>query len=217
MSVDICVGMLDEVNWAEYREGFLETAATLRQILRDSGAPDYEEPILHKQSWSAGVCPSNGIAFLQRFAAYLDSPDEEEWPTPGDPKTMSNPLEDDMVTDYYSLSQEGPSQHLVFHNPRYGYWLPVDFPDVILPDETLGVGNIVGSSVRLLAECERLAQLLDLPLDMHPDDKRMDIVFDHPGIGAIGWTRYGIESRNLLVLYRACRKSVELGAAIFLC
>jgi hypothetical protein len=217
MSVYLHVGLLDEKDWAEYQEGFRRTFAAIRQVLRDGGVPDYEEPTLSGQSWSSQVWPSNGIAYLQRFAAYFPDPDEtEEWPTPGDPKARLNPLHDEVVEDSYSLDQEGPFQHLIFHNPQYGFWVPVDFPDVVMPEEGMGVGNFIGSSVRLLEECERLAKLLELPLTMSPNDKCIWLVVDHPGKGRLPWQRYGIESFNLLRLYHGCRKSLELGAALYI-
>lgn len=218
MSTTLEVGLLDEERWGrEYRDDFTRLLKSLRQALRDAGAPDYQEPTFSR-CWSIPLWPSNGLAFVQRLAAYFPDPDDvQEWPTPGDPATMPNPLDDDEVKDSYALDQEGPFQHLIFHHPRSGFWVPVDFADVIMPDESFGVGNLVGSSVRLLAECERLARLLDLPLLMGPDDKRLRLVAERPGVGPSGWTRYGVEAYNLVRLYAACRESLERGAAIYVC
>ncbi len=154
---------------------------------------------------------------MQRFAVYFPDPEQiEEWPTPGDRKAMPNPLLDEVVEDAYYTDPKGPFQHLIFHNPRYGFWVRVDFPDVVMPDKEMGVGNFVGSSVRQSEECAILARLLELPLDYDPNDKRMWHTVDHPGAGPRRWQQYGLESFNLLRLYQACRKSLELGAAIYL-
>jgi hypothetical protein len=219
VSTDLYVGLFDDKLWdEEVLEGHRDTLAALWQALRDGGVGDYEEPTdIRGRGWSIRLYPSNGLAFLQRLAAYFPDPDDiEEWPTPGDPKTMLNPLLDEMVDESYHLDQEGPFQHLIFHNPKYGFWVPVDFPDVIMPEKEVGVGNFVGSSVRLLQECVRLAEILEMPLTLEPDDKRLWHLVDHPGKGRAPWERYSIESFNLVRLYHACRQSLELGAALFI-
>ena len=139
-----------------------------------------------------------------------------EWPAPGDPKTIDNPLKDEVVEDVYSLLEVMSFPHLIMHNPVRGVWVPVDFRDVIFPDASLGVGSHLGSSVRLKAECAELARRLRLPLDRDPEDQAVREAMFHPGKGRTPWERYGVESHNLLALYRACRKSTELGSAIYI-
>jgi hypothetical protein len=217
MSVDLHVGLLDEGAWGAYLEGFRRTFAALRQALREAGAPEYQEPAVTGRSWALQVWPSNGLAYLQRFAAYFPDPDGPEgWPAPGDRAAMPDPLQDEVLQDAYYLDQQGPFQHLIFHDAEHGFWVPVDFPGVIMPAEGTGLGPFVGSSVRLAAECERLAGLLGLPLNYDPDDRQLWHAADHPGAGPLRWQRYGIESFNLLRLHHACRKSLELRAAIYL-
>src|SRR5262245_8524463 len=101
MGVLLHVGWLDEMRRCDaegYRDAKKEFAA-VNEALRKAGAPEYEEPDkLRGRGWSFKLYPSNGLAFLQRFAAYCnDDEDEMEWPVPGDPQTMDNPLEDEVV------------------------------------------------------------------------------------------------------------------------
>jgi hypothetical protein len=127
---------------------------------------------------------------------------------------MDNPLEDEVVEDVYSLLEVMSFPHLIMHNPVWGYWVPVDFGDVIFPDKKLGIGNQLGSSVRLKAECEELAAVLRLPLDLDPEVEAVRQAMYHPGKSRTRWKKYAVESHNLLALYRACQKSISLGAAI---
>jgi hypothetical protein len=219
MSVLLHVGWLDEMRRCdpEGHQNARKQFAAINTALRKAGAPEYEEPEdLLGGNWDFKLYPSNGLAFLQRFAAYCnDGDDDMEWPTPGDPKTMDNPLDDEVVEDVYSLLEMMAFSHLIMHNPAWGYWVPVDFQDVIFPDKKLGIGNQLGSSVRLKAECEELAAVLRLPLDLDPEDETVRQAQFHPGKSRTGWKKYGVESHNLLALHRACQKSITLGAAIY--
>src|SRR5262245_17185372 len=199
-----------------YRDAKKQFAA-INKALRKAGVPEYEEPDdTEGGDWRFKLYPSNGIAFLQRFAAYCqDVEDEMEWPAPGDPETMDNPLEDEVVEDVYYLLEVMSFPHLIMHNPRCGYWVPVDFRDVIFPDKKLGVGNQLSSSVRLKAECEELGRILRLPLHLDPEDKAVREAMFRPGKSRTRWKKYGVESHNLLALYRSCQKSIELGSAIY--
>src|SRR5918996_214185 len=67
------------------------------RILKKHRIKGYKEPEQLDDGFCAKVTPSNGIAFLQRFASYFPLDDDataDEWPVPGDPETMSNPLDD---------------------------------------------------------------------------------------------------------------------------
>jgi hypothetical protein len=214
------VGYLDEMRRCDPDEGFSSLQrefAAVNRALRAAGAPEHEEPArIRGGSWSFKLYPSNGIAFLQRLAAYCNDTEVEEWPAPGDPETMDNPLEDEVVADVYALVDVMTFQHLILHEPKWGYWVPVDFRAVIFPDEDLGVGTMLGSSIRLKAECEKLARVLRLPLDLDPEDEVVRDAMFHPGRGRARWKKYGVESHNLLALYQACQKSVATGSAIYL-
>jgi hypothetical protein len=219
MGVLLHVGWLDEMRRCDpegYRDAKKQFAA-INKTLHKAGTPEYEEPDdLRGADWSFKLYPSNSLAFLQRFAAYCnEGEDEMEWPTPGDPKAIGNPLEDEVVEDVYSLLEVMSFPHLIMHNPAWGYWVPVDFREVIFPVKKLGIGNQLGSSVRLKAECEELAAILRLRLDLDPEDEVVREAMFHPGKSRTRWKKYGVESYNLLALYRACQKSITLGSAIY--
>jgi hypothetical protein len=190
--------------------------AAIRRILKKHGIEGYEEPEQLDNGWCACVTPSNGIAFLQRFASYFPLDDDataDEWPVPGDDETMGNPLEDDMYEDAVSLLECHPFQHLILHSCRHGYWVPVDFPDVIFPGRRTGI-DMLGSSVRLLKECDELAKLLRLPRGLKFDDPDLLDALNHRGRTKPRWKKYGIESYNLVMLRTACQVSLKTGAAV---
>ncbi|MFL5242013.1 MAG: hypothetical protein ACJ8FY_07885 [Gemmataceae bacterium] len=105
------------------------------------------------------------------------------------------------------------------HSDAEGYYLPQDFPKVLFPPEDLEIpGGMVGSSVRLHDECKRLANWLQLPLDLDPEAEEVwEAAFDKQGEEDEVWHRYGIESFVCLRLYAASKHSMEHGAAIVFC
>lgn len=104
--------------------------------------------------------------------------------------------------------------HLMFHSDCEGYYFPADFPEVIF--ETRDVpGGTVGSSQRLLHECEVLAGTLRLPLTIDPEAEELWQAAERQGTGPGDWQRYGVESFTCARLYHAAKLSVELGAVIY--
>ena len=88
----------------------------------------------------------------------------------------------------------------------------------IFPSEALGVpGDMIGSSVRLLNECTRLAEWLELPLDLDPESDELWEAADTPQFNGPKWKQYGIESFSCIRLIRAAQASIESGAAIVFC
>jgi hypothetical protein len=91
VTVLLHVGYLDEMRrgdpegedqFPDMRREF----AAVNQALRAAGVPEYDEPSrIRGHSWGFKLYPENGIAFLQRFAAYFCEDEAEEWPTPRRP------------------------------------------------------------------------------------------------------------------------------------
>ena len=71
----------------------------------------------------------------------------------------------------------------MFHGDSAGFYLPRDFKNVIIADDELEVpGNIVGSAQRLLDECRRLAERLELPVDYEYADLEQSWTLAYPVI-----------------------------------
>lgn len=225
MGLTLAVGILaehDDEGAAHYREQF----EILNRYLATIGLPPHQEPE-QCEEFSGDMYGYSGVHYLRRFAAYLDL--RRGLPTPGDDDASKSPV----LTEYYAAfdRQSKPGalgrlfgvkpkprrfDHLIIHSDAEGYYLPQDFPEVLLPGEAYPVaGGMVGSSPRLLEECAIIAGHLKLPLNLDGEDDRLYEAIDTQGQpGTEGWQRYGVESLTCLRLYQAAKHSVETGAAI---
>jgi hypothetical protein len=200
----------------------------LNRHLESVGISLHREPE-ECEVWSADMFGYSGLHTLRRIAAHLDA--GRSLPTPGD----SDNSQDTIADAYFSEIVSGPPgfwkrlgrslpkftrkyDHLIAHSDCEGFYLPLDFPEVLLVDETLSVpGCMVGSSSRLLAEVTSLASVLGIPQDLHSQSEILWEAADSQGEGESLWQRYGIESISCVVLQEGCRKSLETGAALVFC
>lgn len=231
MGLSLAVGMLadvaecDEDAAGEYESYF----AKVNRLLAEHGLPPHREP-RDVEPWSADMVGYSGLHYLRRLAAYVDS--GVELPPPGD----SDASKDQRLEAYFQhvvagspsstlgrLFRKGPSfrrefDHLIVHSDAEGFYLPTDFPNVLIADDETPVpGQMVGSTPRLLAECERLARVLQIPPDIDCGSEELWEASDAQGEGDVLWKRYGVESFTCVVLREACRRSMATGAAIVFC
>ena len=225
MGLSISVGLGTEVR----EEGDDETLAYLEDqfevindLLESFGLSPHREPyeLEASQVLSLDMFGYSGIHYLRRVAAHLAL--GEELPPPGDEEASADPV----LADYYQLYDEHLAegkagamrfQHLIIHSDAEGYYLPVEFDEVIHADPSLEIaGDMIGSAHRLLEECLELARALELPDDLDPESEEVCEAAENQGEGGEGWRRYGVESHTCLALIRACRASVATGAAVVL-
>lgn len=226
LGLDVTVGSLADLLSAD-EEGaswLKNDFRRLNEYLESIGLAPHNEPencdVFSCQMWSY-----SGLHYLRRIAAHLDL--RSQLPEPGD----DDASKDEVLEEYYELYNQrepryllrllGKSKrglhfnHLIIHSDAEGYYLPQDFSNVLFPpDESQIPGGMVGSSVRLLDECKRLAQALQLPLDLDPEAHEVWQAADSQGEGSVHWKRYGIESYSCLRLYHAAQHSLKHGAAI---
>ena len=223
MGLSISVGLgaqLREEGDEETLEYFERQFETINELLESFGLPPHREPheLNPDQILSIDLYGYSGLHYLRRVAAHLAL--KEELPPPGDEESAEDPV----LADYYQLFDEHLAegkagamrfQHLIVHSDAEGYYLPVDFPEVIHADPSLEVaGDMIGSSPRLLAECLELARALGLPDDLDPEADEVWEAAESQGEGEEKWQRYGIESHTCAALIHASRASVETGAAL---
>lgn len=222
MGLTICVGIPSEIRDGdpEYVEYFEQQMEAVNGVLESFGLPEHREPLDIEDERTAEfeMDDDSGLHYLRRLAAHLAL--RGELPPPGDDAAAS----DAVLSDYYRIFEASftqgkaagmPFQHLIVHGDAEGYYLPVEFDDVLIPDASLEIaGGMLGSSQALLRECRELARALELPEDLSPDDERVWSAADTQGEGETKWEQYGVESFTCLNLIRACEASVETGAAV---
>jgi hypothetical protein len=176
MGLSITVGIL-----ADLKENDPEGATFVRrdfdiinEILRKHALPDHEEPtslpLLRDRSGVTGF-PYSYLHYLRRFyarwMAHTNQPLVSrlfaKWTgqasqIPAPVRECENPSHDPVLKKTAS-----PKHHLLWHSDCEGYYLPIDFPNV-LEDARIAGGGI-GSSVRLLDELVVVAA--PLGIDLH--------------------------------------------------
>lgn len=212
--LDICVGILKEfeaVGEEEGREYYTDLFAAVNQALVKEKLPEHSEPVDLKETWSGRVRFSQ-IHYLRRFAAHLVIKGKIPQPT------AAEATDDPVVIEYYDkfgeLAVKNRFDHLILHSDCEGFYLPIDFNEVVFAAEELEIpGDMIGSAVRLNEECKVLAGYLGLPLDLDPDSDTVLKALENPD-RSIQWQKYIAESYVCLVFYHASLKSIALGAAI---
>lgn len=222
MGLTVCVGITSEVREGdpEYLEYFDGQVEAINNVLDSFGLPEYQEPfdIEDERTFECEMYGYSGLHYLRRLAAHLSL--KGELPPPGDETAEG----DSVLADYYKIFEASfaqgkaagmPFQHLIVHGDAEGYYVPVEFEEVLIPDASLEIaGGMIGSSHALLKECRELAEALELPGDLSADDERLWDAAETQGEGETKWERYGVESFTCLRLMRACEVSVETGAAV---
>ncbi|HEX8282607.1 MAG TPA: hypothetical protein VF588_04600 [Pyrinomonadaceae bacterium] len=222
MGLVICVGLPPEARESdpEYLEYFDGQVEAVNGVLDSYGLPEYQEPfdIEEGRTFEFDMLGFDGLHYLRRLAAHLAL--KGELPPPGDETAASDPV----LNDYYRIFDASfargeaagmPFQHLIVHGDAEGYYLPVEFDDVIIPDASLEIaGGMLGSSHALLSECRELARQLELPEGLTSEDEAFDEAFENQGVGDAKWEQYRVESYTCLGLIGACEASIETGAAV---
>jgi hypothetical protein len=210
----------DEEGYHYFRSQF----KGLNSDLQHAKLPTHAEPE-DCEVWSCEMFGYSGLHYFRRLAAHLDV--GGQLPPPGGDDASKDPV----LERYYQHANgvkawfmTGGSRkqdfqrgfdHLILHSDAEGFYLPFEFQNVLYPDPELGIdGGIVGSSQRLLKECERIAQELQIPAHLDETSDELWNAADSQGDGAARWEQYGIESFTCVCLMRGCLKSIETKAAL---
>ena len=143
----------------EYVEHLHEQLNVLNTYLESSGLPSYAIPENPPEFASRAAClslPYSFLHYLRRVYAYLV--EDESWKFTPVPEGV-DPAHDEVVEEETYMF----SSHLICHSDCEGYYLPIDFSDLLTGDDILG--GFAGSSFRLLEEVVRCAAPLGIELD----------------------------------------------------
>src|SRR5687767_407547 len=137
----MCVGFeagADETD-SEYREYFEQQLEAINEILESFGLPRHEEPfdLEDERLFECDMLGYSGLHYLRRLAAHLAL--KGELPPPGDEDAGSDSVLNDYNRIFDASFTQGkatgmPFQHLIIHGDAEGYYLPVEFEDVLIPD-----------------------------------------------------------------------------------
>lgn len=217
MGLAISVGALAELleedpEGAEWME---ESFAAANRLLAAAGLPLHTEPrVLEPLQSRASLCsfPYSFIHYLRRAYAYrVDSPNWVAAPLDED----EDPSEDEVLEEV----AERFESHLLFHSDAEGFYLPVDFDDVLVADpadeEAAVPGELLGSSYRLMEELVLVAPALGIALTV--DGQLSDA--EAARIDEIACSGEGLcrEIASWLALYEAARLSIQHKTAIVFC
>ncbi len=231
MGLTISVGILEDLREAD-SEGYNNFRAyfdDINQALAAEHLPAHHEPdqLGPHDFVSLDMYGYSGLHYLRRLAARFNY--EGKLPPPGGEDSS----QDDVLARYCKEStEEAPKSrfarifgtksrpgsfdfnHLIQHSDCEGFYLPMDFTEVLFPDPALKIpGGMIGSSIRLRDECRRIATLMSLPDNIDPESDELFEATEQQGTGA-GWKRYGVEAFTCIRLLRACEASVRSGAAL---
>lgn len=218
MGLAIEVGILADLreNDEDGFEEFDKQFKLINKFLTANGIPAYTEPIeIGEEVLSFEMWGYSGLHYLRRFAAILAA--TGEMPTPGNDDAADDPILQKYYANNGSTSEK--YKHLIIHSDAEGYYLPIDFSDVLFPSDEWEIDGdgMIGSSYRLLEECEELAKYLELPTDIDPESDDVWDSADAQGEGDLIWKRYGVESFVCLRLLLAAKFSIRTGSAIVFC
>ncbi len=233
MGLTLSVGVLvEQKQWDEEGYGYcLEQFRKINQVLKKAGIEEHceSEDIALNDTFSCDLWGYSGLHYLRRIAAYLAQ--GKGLPEPGD----NNADKDPMVDSYYEIVTGSSTnifkalfskkmqrklafQHLIIHSDCDGYYIPLDFEDVLDCPERLKIaGDMLGSTYRLYDECKELARHLELPLELDHESEQLFNAAENQGGGSSKWERYGIESFTCHRLLHACEESLKYKAAIVFC
>jgi hypothetical protein len=155
IDIGLFAGLDEDEDGLEWRRENLEA---INRVLVAANLPPYDEPTTVNQD-SRADCPSfpySILHYLRRVAAKrrLD-PSFVARPLP----EGTDPSEDPAIEDAGATFDF----HLLVHSDCEGYYVPVDFADVLIDDEL--PGGMLGSSQRLMRELVEVAPALGITLE----------------------------------------------------
>ena len=206
MSLSILVGVLADTreNNPEIFDEYEKQFELINTVLSENKLSQYVESV-DALPWSDplgfGGFPYSWIHYLRRYYAHrLAAPDIIPAPMPARQRVTDDPV---------LRRMSSRKSHLIYHSDCEGFYLPVDFPDVIEDERVPGL--MLGSTQRLLAELRTLAE----PLGFAGISKSIpNEQIEHVLKEQEQETPYFIERSTWLTLFTAANYSLDSSAAI---
>jgi len=209
MGLAVEVGMLAYLNEndAEGAGWLRESLNKVNGVLDENDLPIHSEPdslpFLRSRA-SIDSYPYSFLHHLRRFAAHaLTKPNWMPKPFP----ESEDPADDPVVASESAML----NSHLLCHSDCEGFYVPVEFAEPLLTDETRVPGGMLGSSFGLMWELLSVSPVLGIKLaDEKLPDSETDRINDVVEAEGLFW----IEHAVWISLYEAARLSIEYQTAI---
>lgn len=235
MGLGITVGVLADLKEND-EEGYEETLNEFAEISKVLGSVflDHTEPT-DCETWSEDGYGYTGLHALREVAGTIwhGLPLPTDAPLTGEVTPHSDALFEAATPLLYPqkpanpvtrLFRKPPSPeglkyiHLICHSDAEGYYVPVDFPNPLIPkaqrSETQHLWPL-GSTQRLQREVAELLQALDVPPQLSLSSAELDEALEVKGSPNDPlWRIHPIATYSGLVLADACAVSIRTGAAI---
>ncbi len=204
MGLAVGIGLFGDEDKDDARQRDL---AAINEALQARDLPTHEGgSIIDTEESRATVnsFPYSWLHYLRRFAAHVLR--DPKWvPFPIQPG--EDPAEDPVVRQIYAEMES----HLLCHSDSNGYYVPIDFQELIIDRERLP-GKVLGSSYQLRRELIEISATLEIKLDDHhrlSDEEARRVGEQRPANYP-----FAIERLVWLSLFEAARMSVEYDRVI---
>lgn len=210
MGLSITVGLLTDLeDDPESLEHFKNVFSEMNDVLEEEGQPRHEEPASLPELDDRAAIRGFGYSslhHLRRVFAYVE--DDEDWKA--EPvKDGEDPSEDPLVEE----ESEMLSSHLLCHSDCEGFYLPIDFDELIMDaeDDDRIEGGLLGSSYRLKEELIQIAPSMGISLD---GENLSDA--EAKRINEVAESGEGLSTEYMvwIALFEAARLSIEHKTAI---
>lgn len=210
MSLAITVGVLADLlqDDPEGAAWFQQQFEIVNRLLADNDLPPHAEPdavVVSHAERSLGSFPYSFLHCLRRFAARC----KIDGHAPPPLKAGDAPERDLAIEEASSLFDF----HLLVHSDAEGFYVPIDFENVLVDADDLGLaGALLGSSIRLLRELIAVAPALQIALrgDTLPVEEQRRIEQQVAAEADPFWR----ERLCWLTLFHAAHASTRYGVAI---
>lgn len=183
--------------------------ARVNKLLKKQKLPLHEEPATPGAAKTRKNCdsfPYSFIHYLRRAFAMVHEGQELTPVVEGE-----DPAEEPAIDDVASMLDS----HLICHSDCEGYYVPIDFDEVIFDLDKVGIpGGMLGSSMGLMKELVEVAPALQIKLkDGKLDDATAKKLADEEEDS----TPYWRERLVWLALFEAARVSIANKTLIVFC
>ena len=207
MGLSITSGILADFleNEPEGYEAYKIEFEQLNKLLELNGYKPHIEPSkLDVDPIHVGGFPYSFLHYLRRFFAYYMN--DEDWVVkPFD--TELDPANDPIVEEESSMFYS----HLLVHSDCEGYYIPIDFEEVIFDTDEITVpGAMVGSSFGLLTDLKSIAEKLGVELNEKLEVQNKEDLYKTIDDQGDFW----IEKMVWLTLFEAANYSIANKTAI---